>query len=509
MSWHGNFDDFDQFQSTSTTAQHGKQHFHPSATCYGNATNDYMAVQDLVPGTANVIVIGLVISKEEPREVICKSVSNGSRRFALSFVIRDSVTSYIAGTCWGSENYIKELTKNFHIYDVVEVYNPQIQTKLEGTDKFRPWTPSPYHLNMSEHHSIVKLYQDWDSSNYTSLQHVPIRPDNDYYPLSDIVVNGQAISGEHVNILAAVKSVGQAKDIVTKKGRQTKRCEVNLFDKTCSSFTLILWNEEVVNQAILWNPGEYVISAVDVRVYYDDFRCSMVATADSKTIFIVNPDTKEAHTLYMFAQSQPVGNELRDQIESFGLKDPEIFQVKDVLSVSTAKLIDKEVSSGCPYYCILYAYISQFDIDQECGGSLRYRCPKCKQSLEDSQQVCLNPPCIESSTSGQFLAHVQYDIAVTLSDHSGSLPNCRLNNNAAEEMIGLQVFQYFNIAKCVCPTVQKYPGHVHSKHLSCLLHGFKMVHSPAVRGEVCSNQQMVVDFLRARFPPTIMLAAVM
>lgn len=68
---------------------------------------------------------------------------------------------------------------------------------------------SPYHLNVSEHHSSVKLYREWDSSNYTSLQHVPIRPDNDFYPLNDIVVNGQAISGEHVNILAAVKSVSR------------------------------------------------------------------------------------------------------------------------------------------------------------------------------------------------------------------------------------------------------------------------------------------------------------
>lgn len=39
-------------------------------------------------------------------------------------------------------------------------------------------------------------------------------------------------------------------------------------------------------------------------------------------VFIIS-DTKEAHALYMFAQSQPVSNELTEPIENYGQKDPE------------------------------------------------------------------------------------------------------------------------------------------------------------------------------------------
>jgi hypothetical protein len=39
------------------------------------------------------------------------------------------------------------------------------------------------------------------------VAHVPIKASNDFYTLGDIIANGQNLHGEHINIMAAVKSV--------------------------------------------------------------------------------------------------------------------------------------------------------------------------------------------------------------------------------------------------------------------------------------------------------------
>ena len=44
-------------------------------------------------------------------------VGPGTERFLLSFVIRDSPTYFANATCWGSENYIKDLARTFGIGD--------------------------------------------------------------------------------------------------------------------------------------------------------------------------------------------------------------------------------------------------------------------------------------------------------------------------------------------------------------------------------------------------------
>jgi len=60
---------------------------------------------------------------------------------------------------------------------------------------------------VSEIYSTLSLYNGWDYTEFTTLAHVPLRPPNDYYPLSDISTSGQSLDGSHINILAIVKNV--------------------------------------------------------------------------------------------------------------------------------------------------------------------------------------------------------------------------------------------------------------------------------------------------------------
>lgn len=66
---------------------------------------------------------------------------------------------------------------------------------------------SGHQLNATEGHSTISLYTGWDYTDFTALAHIPLRPPNDYYPLSDILSSGQALEGSHINILAIVRHV--------------------------------------------------------------------------------------------------------------------------------------------------------------------------------------------------------------------------------------------------------------------------------------------------------------
>ena len=69
------------------------------------------------------------------------------------------------------------------------------------------WTSSPYIMNVSEKKGTVKVVTDWFLTEMSSLLHIPTKPENDYYTIGDVMDNGQNLSGEFINVLAAVKQV--------------------------------------------------------------------------------------------------------------------------------------------------------------------------------------------------------------------------------------------------------------------------------------------------------------
>ena len=66
-----------------------------------------------------------------------------------------------------------------------------------------------YQLSLSESRSQLRMYTGWDSTEYMSLSHVPVKATNDYYTLSDILSNGKDLGTEYISLLVAVKDVSQ------------------------------------------------------------------------------------------------------------------------------------------------------------------------------------------------------------------------------------------------------------------------------------------------------------
>lgn len=66
---------------------------------------------------------------------------------------------------------------------------------------------SLFQLSVNERRGAVKAFSEWNANDYLRYAHLPVKPHNDYYTISDIVANGQAINGEVISIMAVVKHV--------------------------------------------------------------------------------------------------------------------------------------------------------------------------------------------------------------------------------------------------------------------------------------------------------------
>ncbi|XP_071107381.1 meiosis-specific with OB domain-containing protein-like [Haliotis cracherodii] len=454
MAWSGRFDDFSNYSTTDDNRRQRNRSSGGSSSFGTTASGVPVKINEITPDIPYVNLIGSILTKDGPKSIISKKGS-GSERFLVSFALRDSPDALINCTCWGNEGFITNLAQSFTIGDIVEVRNAQVQSKSvnPSDDRYKPWTPSGFQLNLSENHSSVELYSGWDLSTYNRLKHVPTRPNNDYYTLEDVSVNGTALQGEHVNLLVAVKQVWPARDITTKTGKQTRKCDVVLCDETCSNFILTLW-DNYVEFALNWVPRQTIIFAADVKILHNSYKDCMSATADSKTVFTVDPDTPEGHILYQFVKSQAdMGSSfLADTDRSE--QDPELSSIRDVYSVEKVKQWKAAVSDQeqSVHYCVMYVYVTTFNIDADSNTVFKNVCSNCKRELKaDTGFICTNDQCPGSDPMATDLSGptVEFNIWLSVSDHTGTLDYCNLQGAPAEEVLGCKAteFQSFDIPR--------------------------------------------------------------
>ncbi|KAK7507687.1 hypothetical protein BaRGS_00001622 [Batillaria attramentaria] len=401
----------------------------------------------------DMTLTGVIIAKEQQRSVFSKK-NMGTERHLVAFTVRDSPSCFVNVTCWGSLDFISNIN-NFQIGDIVVLTNAQVQQKSnhQNDEKFKPWTPVPFQLSVSENHGSVDVYTGWDAASYTSFLSLPIRPSNDYYTLEDITISGAALQGEHINILAAIKKVGQIRYLTTKTGKQTKKCDVVLFDDTCPAFFLDLW-ENHTDVALLWTPFETVIFAADVKITHNSFKSCMVATTDSKTIFITDPDTQESRCLYQFLKTQdPAALEIDYDLPMNDV-DPDLSSIKEVFTVEQLKQKQASMAAentSTTHYGIMYAVLTTFNVDAENMSVVRNVCGKCKRQVGD-HGTCINAECQLDTAVGMLGANgnaavtTEYNIPVAFSDHTGTVSFCHLQQPVAESLLGCQASAFLSLS---------------------------------------------------------------
>lgn len=63
----------------------------------------------------------------------------------------------------------------------------------------------------------------------------------------------------------------------------------------------------------------------------------------------------------------------------------------------------------------------------------------CQLTVDDAVGLCMNTECPVSSGVEQPDTQRVFDLRVTLADHTGSLPNCRISSSAAAQALNLSV----------------------------------------------------------------------
>ncbi|XP_051023702.1 meiosis-specific with OB domain-containing protein [Acomys russatus] len=398
------------------------------------ALKNFTALSDLHPNMANLKIIGIVIGKTDVKGFPDRK-NIGSERYTFSFTIRDSPSYFINVSSWGSEDYIRSLSENFKVGECVIIENPLIQRKeTEREEKFSPATPGSYKLLLSENHSVVKVCSPYEvDAKLLSLIHLPVKESQDYYSLADIVANGHSLDGRIINVLAAVRSVGETKYFTTSDRRKGQRCEVKLFDETEPSFTMTCWDNESILLAQSWMPQETVIFASDVRINFNKFQNCMAATVISKTIITTNPDIPEANILLNYIRENKDTN-MADEIDSYLKESINLNTIVDVYTVEQLKVkAMKNEGKSDPFYGILYAYISTLNIDDDTTKVVRNRCSSCGYIVNEASNTCT----ICNKDSSRFKSFfLSFDVLVDLTDHTGTLHSCSLTGSVAEETLG-------------------------------------------------------------------------
>uniref|UniRef100_A0A8D2LML3 Meiosis specific with OB-fold n=1 Tax=Varanus komodoensis TaxID=61221 RepID=A0A8D2LML3_VARKO len=334
----------------------------------------------------------------------------GSERYTFGFTVRDSPSYFINVNCWGREDYIKLLTESFRVGDCVIIENPLVLTKeVEKEEKFSPSTPSCYKLLVSENHSVVRICSCYEvDPKLLSVLNLPVKDPQDFYCLGDIVANGQNLDGRIINVLAAIKSVGEPKVFTTSDRRTGHRCEIWLYDETESSFAMICWDNESIQLAQSWLPQETVIFASDLRINFDKFRNCMVATVISKTIITTQPDTPEANVLLSFIRENA---EMLDLDDDMGDQFRESINLQTIVDVFTVEQLKMK------------ALQNEGKVDHF------YAC-------HYLQSTVLN---LCSFLYVKSLCFASFDLLVDLTDQTGTLHSCKLSDTVAEETFGYTV----------------------------------------------------------------------
>ncbi|XP_020498189.2 meiosis-specific with OB domain-containing protein [Labrus bergylta] len=403
------------------------------------AAQTYIAISELHPNFSHPKLAGIIIGKSDVKSFPDRK-NIGEERYTFSFTVQDSPDFFINVTAWGHDAYIIGLSNSFSIGECVVIENPLVTNKdPEKGDKFCPTTPSLYRLLVSEAHSQVRLCAEVDTiDRLLPLIHLPVKDSGDFYSLGDIVANGQKLDGMAINILAALKSIGELKQFTTSDGRKGQRLEVKLFDDSVSSFPLICWDREAIQLVQTLIPKETVLFIADAKISFDSFRNGMTATVNSKTIITVNPDTREASLLFSYAKEVSDSGAL-DQDEK--PEDVPVDSITDVYTVSQLKQKAQETPE--PFFGITYSFISKLDLDSSVSKVIKTRCSSCKFQVTDDAQSCTNQLC--PGRDQVFSASTGFDLLVDFTDHTGTLHACPLRSPVTEKVLGCTTEEFTSL----------------------------------------------------------------
>ncbi|XP_044761353.1 meiosis-specific with OB domain-containing protein [Coccinella septempunctata] len=408
-----------------------------------------VTLRTLEPTIFNGLIVGVIIAKQETRQFTdSKSTQAGTSRAVLNFTLRDSPQDFINVTYWGKFEAICEVEDNFHIGDVVEIIRPQIVIRKfnDYGEQFRPKVTSPFSLIMNDLSNI--LHHEGDNVNrYKELLRLPTKPPG-FVPIRDLHNGGISIKDTFADILGAVAFASNVRMVKLKNGSEAPVIDVILFDQTHQGIRLNIWNKEYVSKAGCWKPRETIIFVTDVKIDWSGFHKTIVATFSSRSILTENPIGKEAENLARYAKTARL-EAPNTWNQTFDIPDVEKIQnVMSIQQIQNRLAIGRESTQNVQFTALIYAVVTQLDLDGY-NRLTNKKCGHCKTLIKSTNisGKCENSVCPVGQNQESVEPEFQFDIRMSISDHTGHLNDCRLTGKTAETVLGCSVREFLQMSE--------------------------------------------------------------
>ncbi|KAI4466186.1 aspartate aminotransferase [Holotrichia oblita] len=198
-------------------------------------------------------------------------------------------------------------------------------------------------------------------------------------------------------------------------------------------------------RAGFWTPRSTTLFMTDMKIEYSNFHKIFLPNISSRTIITENPVGAEANNLRSYALTAPI--QPTEILERLSITVENTNSIQNVMSVR--QVLDKIETLCNPstqingadghFTALLYVLVTHLDLDG-LSKIVTTRCSNCKTLIPNNERYCENLEC----NLGGDLTELdsKFDLRVSLSDHTGSLVNCRLTGTIAETVLDCTVAQF-------------------------------------------------------------------
>lgn len=399
-------------------------------------SDQYCAIKDLKTEFSQVTIVGLVIAKTQLRTF----QTDNSERGVMNITLRDESRSTINCSIWGSAKYVESFDNIYKIGHVLSISKPKVGAKRTNKKDYKPLTYSPFELTINEESSKVQHATGETRSNLITLQNELFKPTVTALKLDDLVSKGARAINVLADFVVVVRAVQPVCNVTTKFGTRALR-KIIVMDESHQNVTLNIWGGDYIQRANEWSPLRTVLHLVDAQANYTKFDSAVTLSMVGRTVIIENPSKSSRVTALqhyvteMACLLKPLpgrasSSAYRIDVASINVVMT-IGEVHDLLSTN-GDGNERQITA------LVYAVVCKFNLDttNEFGPISKY-CRTCSRILKRSANKCDDPNCVHVLTESGELNYVEkFNIYVDLFDHTGTLKNCRLQDEYAAKVLG-------------------------------------------------------------------------
>ncbi|XP_043480413.1 protein hold'em-like [Leptopilina heterotoma] len=395
-------------------------------------------LNSLQAGTQNSIIIGIIIHSVNPKIFEHDNAKfNDIKRAVWTFTMRDSPDDFINVTVWGSSEYVNSLFNKFQIGSVVEIISGKVTGRSDDdpSESFVPTVTCQLKITVNEGNALMQSHDSEDKALLKPLLKLPTKSIDTLRSLNFALEHLEELKDKFIDLLVIVTFIGEIREIISRDGRQFKCRSFEITDASTNKTILLqLWDSEWIRLSELWEPRRTVLFLADIRIGYNNFKKRIDLSIARKTLITENPNISQAMDLRLAISNRP----------EYTPTDPfSIPNLKNITSVMTVQEITQKLNStpseACDriqFFVILYAKITEVNLDNKDANVLITKCALCKKLVQKDNDSCMNLECPSGNGSQKPYNLVSFNVKLNLKDDTGYLIGCRIMGNAAEQTLG-------------------------------------------------------------------------